>query len=552
MYWRSIVIISDNQDPSRKTQSRQSPSLNQSSDWNDILFELSLGFAGVTLENLHDLAKEALAIVGEHCGADRLSIYSYDYDHEIAIATSEWCADGVLPQPAHMNSLHMNRIASIVDCHKDGEAVYLSSSVGFNSRTGEISIFSIKQDVKSMALFPLNAKGQCLGFLGLDHLQKDLNLTSEQIFLLKVLAGMYAASELRCRDERSKLYLQMHDCLTGLYNRTYFEEEIKRLRNSRNYPISLLYVDINGLKAVNDAYGHEKGDELLKAAAKVLQRSLRGSEVLSRIGGDEFAALLVNTGEPVAQKIVGRIKKNVRLHNLENRELPLSLSLGLATAGSSAMPLEDLLRTADDLMYRDKMFQGRADQLNSGRHIYSNGVITGGYSRRLDRLCQDLGAMLGLALQQANDLALLVKAHNMGKAGISRKILYKQGKLSPEEQNIICLHPEKGYRIALSSAELSGVADLILKHHEWWNGQGYPLGLKEEEIPIECRILAVVDAFTAMTDGRSYKNACSCDEALAEIQSCAGSQFDPHVVEAFCALYMDTRWLDTSEQGGST
>ena len=343
----------------------------------------------------------------------------------------------------------------------------------------------------------------------------------------------------KVKSNRQLAYMSMHDRLTGLYNRNYFEEEIRRLAKSRDYPITVIYADVNGLKAVNDAFGHEKGDELLKEAARALKTSLRSCEVLARIGGDEFAAVLLNTDKETARKVARRIRKKVALYNKKRKAVPLSLAVGMATAVESGQSLEELLNKADDLMYKDKILH----RMNAS-HTYSNlpaSIMAGEFfgseeaSRLLD-LCLGLANALRLNPPAISKLEKLVSFHNLGKAGIPEKILYKKGSLNQEEQKVIRLHPEKGYRIAMTSADLSEIAELILKHHEWWDGRGYPLGLKGKEIPVECRILAVADAFVAMTAGRSYRKPLSYHEALEELKSWAGFQFDPQVVEVFCKL----------------
>ena len=496
------------------------------------LLKLVSDFISVSRDGFDHVVNEALRMVGQYCKADRLYIYSYEFEHEIAINTNEWCAEDFTSPINVSTSIPFSKLTAIINCHIKGEIVYVS-----------ILSETAKQDKKTHLLFPMIAQNQCFGFVGLELAIGKETLMDKETFLLKALVEMLSCAELRCRSDSKIAYMSMYDYLTGLYNRAYFEEELKRLHHSREYPITMIYADVDGLKVANDAFGHEKGDELLKMAANLMRQSLRSPEVFARIGGDEFAAVLVKTDEKAGQKIINRIKNKVAIFNLTHQDIPLSISIGLATASNSDISLVDLLTTADDFMYRDKMFKGKTDHYSESAYF---GV---GHSKRLDHICRALGEKLDLEAKQVTDLSLLVKAHNLGKAGISKKILYKQGKLSKEEQNIICLHPEKGYRIALTSLDLSEIADLILKHHEWWDGNGYPLGLKGDQIPIECRILSVADAFSAMTTGRVYKKALTSTEALEELRSCAGTQFDPQVVEAFYTLYEETRWLLSSDQG---
>ena len=144
-----------------------------------------------------------------------------------------------------------------------------------------------------------------------------------------------------------------------------------------------------------------------------------------------------------------------------------------------------------------------------------------------------LAERIGLTQQKINDLILLAQFHDIGKVGVADRILFKPGPLTNEEKIEMQRHCEMGYHIALSAPELAPIADWILKHQEWWNGQGYPLGLKEEEIPLECRIISIVDAYDAMTSDRPYRKALSHQSAIRELKRCSGSQFDPVLIESF-------------------
>ena len=335
-------------------------------------------------------------------------------------------------------------------------------------------------------------------------------------------------------------YLSMHDQLTGLYNRNYFEEELRRLSKSRDYPITMISADVNGLKLINDTMGHEQGDRLLKAAADVLKDCLRGSDVLARVGGDEFTAVLPNTDEATADKVVKRIRNTIRKFSEEHHDLYLSLSLGASTAYSSDVSFTELFKQADDAMYKDKyepsaraknrIMKGLMDALAEKDYL------TEGHARRLGVVCRKVGDKIGLSPRRLADLALLTQVHDLGKVGIPDQIIHKTGELTPDEWKIMKQHPEKGYRIALSSNYMTNVASLILKHHEHWDGSGYPLGLKGLEIPIECRIFSIADAFDTITSERPYNKAKSRDIALSEIKRCAGKQFDPDLVELFIEI----------------
>lgn len=194
-------------------------------------------------------------------------------------------------------------------------------------------------------------------------------------------------------------YLSYHDELTNLYNRNYFENELRRLSNSRDYPISIIMADVNGLKLINDALGHAKGDKLLVESAKILKRSLRGSDILARIGGDEFVIILPRTNLQVGLEIVNRIRSNICKHNESFTSLPVSLSLGIATADSYQENLMDTLKEADDFMYKEKQEKGLPAKSNMMKLILANlnkeDYDKGIYNRILE-VCQNTGIKIKL------------------------------------------------------------------------------------------------------------------------------------------------------------
>lgn len=353
------------------------------------------------------------------------------------------------------------------------------------------------------------------------------------------------------RIEQRLKYLSMHDGLTGLYNRAFFEEELRRLSTSREYPITVILGDIDVLKLVNDTLGHDEGDRLLIACAQVIKRALRSSDVVARVGGDEFVVLLPHTDEKSGRKILKRIIRAVESYNREQAGLPLSISFGMATAESPEQPLKEVYKRADDLMYENKHMLGAAFH---GRVIgtWLNDLlkrrkVTEEELRYMEALCRKLGERCGLSLQQLKKLSLLVKAHDLGMIGMPEKILLRQRNLTKDELKLMRQHPNRGHRLALSSPELAVIADLILKHHECWDGSGYPLGLREEEIPIECRIFSIVETFTGIAGGKAReRRERSSERALEAIRREAGGRLDPRLAKAFIEMISSDR-PDTGE-----
>lgn len=346
------------------------------------------------------------------------------------------------------------------------------------------------------------------------------------------------------KANEDKIYkMSMFDVLTDLYNRNYFENELARLEKDNNSNVAIVICDVDGLKLVNDSLGHAKGDEYLKTAAKILKAFFKENDIIARIGGDEFAVLLKNAAEEEISKIKNEIKNHLERINSENTLIPMSISIGFAVKNEKNKDLHEVFREADDFMYREKLHH---IQSAKGKNIEilmnmlaARDFATHGHENRMEPLAVMLARAIGMNEEQISEVSLFTRFHDIGKIGIPDNILFKNGKLTAEEKAVMNRHTEIGYRIAKSSPDLVHISDWILKHHENWDGSGYPFGIRGEEIPIQCRMVSIIDAYDAMTNDRPYRKAVSRQEAVDEIKRCSGKQFDPDIAEKFIQILMN-------------
>ena len=341
-------------------------------------------------------------------------------------------------------------------------------------------------------------------------------------------------SELALRE------MSTHDTLTGLYNRNHFEHSCARIVGEGAASLGVAFCDLDGLKLVNDTLGHEYGDRYLRAVADHMRRVFPPQAVLARIGGDEFGILLQNGVEAEFNRMVELLSEGLPEDLAQSIRMPVSISVGAVFREGGDVNVPDMVLEADRRMYRIKLHRKssiRHEIIQALRKMLEvRDFITDGHADRMEMLVLQLSQKLGVHADKLPDLRLLAQFHDIGKVGVPDSILFKPGSLTTEEMETMRRHTEIGYHIALSSLDLVPIADWILKHHERWDGRGYPIGLRRDEIPLECRILAVVDSFDAMTNDRPYSRARGVREALSELQACAGTQFDPDVVRAFVAM----------------
>ena len=339
----------------------------------------------------------------------------------------------------------------------------------------------------------------------------------------------------RIKKSEEILYLSYHDQLTGLYNRRFYEEELKRLDQERNLPLTIAMGDVNGLKLVNDSFGHALGDELLQKVAEILRLGCRADDIIARIGGDEFVIILPKADLGEAEQIICRINELAAKEKVGN--LDVSISFGYGVKREKMQDLQEVFKDAENQMYRNKLLVShslRSKTIDLIMHtLYENNHREMQHSLRVSELCGALAVAFKLEQEEIRQIKIAGLMHDIGKIGIPEQILNSTNSLTAVEKDEIKRHSEIGYRILSSVSEFSEIASYVLEHQERWDGTGYPRGLQGAEICLPARIIAIADAFDAMTRKRAYGKSLDRLASIAEMQRCSGTQFDPELVEVF-------------------
>lgn len=419
---------------------------------------------------------------------------------------------------------------------QEGNPIFIKDYKNWSERNQD----QFFENIVSVVHAPILVNKNYTGSIGLAFTEEGREFGDEELMILTRFAELASIAIDNAHLFEQLKYYSLHDPLTGLYNRTLFQQHMEKV-DRENIPTTLIICDIDGLKLINDTMGHLKGDELLKNAAQIIKEVFTSSNsMIARIGGDEFAVLLPYMSLQQIEAKYFNLNKKVEAYNKSNITFPLSISIGYASKKDFGTSITDIFKEADNNLNREKLHHSKSNRsavvqtLMLALEVRDH--ITEGHADRMQDMVVNLAKVIGLSERTIADLRLFARFHDIGKVGISDTILFKPGPLNGKERREMERHSEIGFRIAQSSPDLSIIADWILKHHEWWNGQGYPLQLKEREIPIECRILAIVDAFDAMTNYRPYREALTIEQAFKELKKCAGNQFDPELVEIFIDL----------------
>jgi len=435
----------------------------------------------------------------------------------------------------------------------------LTKNTRFN--TGEEHL---RWGIKSIVYLPLVVKNEAIGSLVIASRQPNA-YGPEQVRLLEELAPQIAVPV-----ENSQLYASAEqrarvDELTGLFNRRHFDEivklEIDRHARYRSM-MTLILLDLDFFKAYNDMQGHTAGDRVLELIGRLINGALRSTDTAFRYGGDEFAIILPqsanNDAFMVAERVRGRIAAK-----MSNKDIKISASLGLASWPGDGVTSDELVNAADRALYYAKETGGNRTCVASkmlpsltstattrtttekevlsiihtlAATIEARDPYIYGHSRKVSSYAVSLAEAIGLPSEKVAVVSTAALLHDIGKIGIPDEVLKKVDKLEPEAWELIHAHPKLSTTIVGHVVSLVSCLPAILHHHERWDGDGYPAGLKGDEIPVEARVLAIADAFDAMTSSRPYRNKLSYKKVMKELKSCSGTQFDPKLVDAFMPI----------------
>jgi len=344
----------------------------------------------------------------------------------------------------------------------------------------------------------------------------------------------------RKQMEKSLQFFNLRDSLTAVFNRTYWEEKLATISQLDDTTVGIILCEIDEMRLIEDSLGTEHANNLLISTAAALRASLPLDVVIARTSAEKFSVLIIGAADTKLKKLERKIRQELDRSGENEVHLRFGISLGYASGIPWKIGLPEILNSAQARLHREKLSHSQASRSRLFQSLQTaletRDFVSHQHAARLWALGKSLAKEAGMPARRLRNFKLLTQFHDIGKVGVPDELIFKHGKLFPNEIKQMKQHVEIGHRIAQSIPELYPIADLLLKHHEWWNGKGYPLELTGEEIPLECRIFSIVDAYDAITNDRPDRKALSTKEAAVELRRGSGSQFDPDLVKKFLVI----------------
>lgn len=343
----------------------------------------------------------------------------------------------------------------------------------------------------------------------------------------------------RKQKEDEIVYLSFHDSLTGLYNRTFFEEQKQQFDHTRQLPVSLIMGDLNNLKIINDAFGHDQGDVMIREAGRLMAETCRKEDFIARVGGDEFVIIMPSTDAQGAAKLCHRIEEVMDRYQQDpdRKAMVMSVALGFATKEEPGLQMDSLLKIAERMLYtkkgkekawaQEKIVSSAIDKVMERKRLNCN------IHQNCLTLLESLADNFGIAGEQRDKLSLFYQVHDIGLLSVLPSESDNDREMN---QSTGDLHAEAGNRIAMAIPKLHGISHDMLSHHERWDGTGTPGKLKGKEIPIFCRISSCVEFLEETLNQKLLLDEQVLQSAKDSLRAQSGKMLDPEIVDALLAI----------------
>lgn len=509
---------------------------------------LSAAFASTMLEEVLELEFDAVSLTQEVVRSYEELHLLYELGESLSGVMSVEIASALVVM-AVLAPLNVQKASLFLRDHDEDRLVAQLSSP---------EVDQLDQALLARVSAPLYVNAQTIGLLVIEGVRDGQEFTSGDLKLLDGVAAVVAPALQAANLYESVRRQADTDGLTGISNHRRLQERIdEELERARRYehPLSIIIVDIDNFKMFNDIYGHPVGDQVLQIVSESLCTSVRAADIIGRYGGDEFMLIMPETSSrgsiEVAERVLAAIGDREIVVNGER--LPIAVSLGIASYPEDAVTKHELIAHADAALYESKRSGGRTARHMSGIRAdwltiqgTTFGVLEGlvhtvdakdRYTREHSEVVTEaaliLAQRLNLSEETRRALRIAGLLHDVGKIGIPDYVLKKPGHLTSEEFEIMKQHVKLSEMIIKGVPYLNDVLDAVAHHHERFDGQGYPYGKRELEIPLLGRIMAIADSYSAMCLDRPYRKALTWEEARRELERGAGTQFDPELVLQF-------------------